>query len=80
MNDLLKTVDIGSLTKGLSDNMSDLMEIWSRLPHRRAEYGKREIYDLVEVAFALGFLMRELNVLIDENQLQLAIDHAYTTH
>jgi hypothetical protein len=51
---------IGSLTKGIWDNLMDLSNTWALYPHRRGEFGRREMQDLRDAQRLLNDLMDKI--------------------
>lgn len=49
--------DIGRMSWGILDNVSDLADIWLTAPGRRVEFGPREIEDLQRAHTKLGLLV-----------------------
>lgn len=38
--------DLGHMTNGILDNATDLVDVWKNAPHRRDEFGRRELEDI----------------------------------
>lgn len=49
--------DIGRMSWGIYDNVTDLADIWLRSAIRRREFGERELRDLRAAHSKLGFLL-----------------------
>lgn len=60
--------DIGNMAWGLRDNVTDLCDIWLSFPHRRREFGEREMQDIRATYTKLGLLLSA----IDANQKEVA--------
>ena len=57
--------DIGSLTHGILDNATDLVDVWRNAPYRRDEFGRRELEDIEEAEKLLaglkGYVLIHMN-------------------
>jgi len=58
--------DLGSMTHGILDNATDLVEVWKRSPWRRDEFGHRELEDIERAKNQLAGL--EQYILIHMNR------------
>ena len=58
--------DLGHLTNGILDNALDLVDVWRNAPHRRDEFGQRELEDIEKAKNQLAGL--EQYILIHQNR------------
>ena len=59
--------DLGHLTNGILDNALDLVDVWRNAPHRRDEFGQRELEDIEKAKNQLAGL--EQYILIHRNRM-----------
>jgi hypothetical protein len=64
-------MDIGHMTWGIRDNITDLCEIWNRNPGDRRKFGEREIRDLQAARLKLSLLLSAIEVDQLEPRLRL---------
>ena len=57
---------LGYLTSGILDNATDLVDVWRNAPHRRDEFGQRELEDIERAKNQLAGL--EQYILIHQNR------------
>lgn len=53
--------DIGRMTFGIRANAKDIIDIWMMEPHRRLEFGTKEIHDVREAVYGLSTLLQEID-------------------
>jgi hypothetical protein len=54
--------EIGHMTWGVRDNITDLCEIWTHNPGARRKFGEREIKDLEVARLKLSLLLTAIEV------------------
>jgi hypothetical protein len=50
---------MGHVTNGMRKTAEDIFKTWMFQPHRRCEFGEREIYDIQETVIGLNSLLRQ---------------------
>jgi hypothetical protein len=62
--------DIGSLTHGILDNATDLVDVWRNCPWRRDEFGRRELEDIEQAQKQLAGLQQYILIHLNRKKLK----------